>query len=224
VSLPWLFDGSALGRSLLIHSILQNPHLKIEMWGTRHPAFQIKRWFAKQLSYELHRIGSGFKRDWSGSLMNLTGVKICFALVLLTGIAPAQTTASAVGCTTEHGSTDCNWYWSRKSLDAAHVVKAEYGNMDRSTGAQLNDLAKQLGKTVAKQDGTADLTFTVTPAAVSGVDVGPADEEILELRVYAGDSSQGKLIWVETYRGQKDKPWPANVHEAIAQFRSRLKA
>jgi hypothetical protein len=101
-------------------------------------------------------------------------------------------------------------------------VKAEYEDMDRATGSQLKDLAKKLGKSVAKDDEMADLTFTVAPAALSGVDIGPADEEILELRVYSGASSHGKLIWVETYRGQKDKPWPANVHAAIEQFRGRL--
>ena len=155
--------------------------------------------------------------------MNLTGVRTCLALVLLAVVAPAQTPAKEAGCKSGQGTVTCNWYWFRKSLDAAHIVKAEYKDMDRSTGAQLRDLAKELGKTVAKQDGTADLTFTLTPAAVSGVDIGPADEEILELRVYEGDSSRGKLIWVETYRGQKDKPWPANVHEAIVQFRNHLK-
>jgi hypothetical protein len=88
---------------------------------------------------------------------------------------------------------------------------------------QLNELTQKLGKSVPKGNEKADLTFTVVPAEISGVDVGPADEEILELRVYEGGTSRGKLIWVETYRGQKDKPWPANVHEAIKQFRDRLK-
>jgi hypothetical protein len=154
--------------------------------------------------------------------MNLLGLKMVLALVLGLGLAQAQTPVSPVACKTERGETTCDWYWLRKTLDASHTVKAEYGDMDRATGSQLKDLAKKLGKTVAKDDEPADLTFTVAPAALSGVDIGPADAEILELRVYSDGSSQGKLIWVETYRGQKDKPWPANVHAAIEQFRERL--
>lgn len=154
-------------------------------------------------------------------MKNLIG--LLFALGLGVGTVQAQIPANSAGCTTEHRETKCNWYWARKSLDAAQSVKAEYKEMDRATGAQLKDLAKELGKTVAKEDQPADLTFTVMPAAISGVDIGPADEEILELKVYSGSSSQGKLIWVETYRGQKDKPWQANVHAAIEQFRQRLK-
>jgi len=136
----------------------------------------------------------------------------------------ARAQVSAAGCTSEHGVAKCNWYWFRKDLDAAHVVRAEYGQMDRPTGAQLKELAKGLGKSVATRDESADLTMTVVPAPVSGVDIGPADEEILELRIYEGNSSsEGKLIWVERYRGQRDKPWPANVQQAIQQFEERLK-
>jgi hypothetical protein len=146
---------------------------------------------------------------------------LLLVLVLGLGMAQAQPSVNP-GCTTEHGQTTCSWYWFQKSLDTAHIVRAEYGEMDRGTGSQLKDLAKELGKTVAKKDEPADLTLTVVPATISGVDIGPADEEILELRIYSGGNSQGKLIWVETYRGQKDKPWPANVHAAIAQFQDRL--
>lgn len=152
--------------------------------------------------------------------MNSIGLAVWFALVLGSGVAQAQ--VSAAGCTIDHKVATCNWSSFRKSLDSARVVKAEYANMDRSTGSQLKELAKSLGKGVAGGDEGADLTFTVVPADVTGMDIGPADEEILELRVYAGGSSRGKLIWVETYRGQKDKPWPANVHAAIEQFQARL--
>jgi hypothetical protein len=146
----------------------------------------------------------------------------CLTLVPMAASAQAPKDADLAGCTTKDGQTVCDLYWLRKTVDAAHTAKAEYGERDRATGAQLKDLAKSLGKSVAKRDQPADLTFAIAPAPISGVDVGPADEEILELKVYTGEDGQRKLIWVETYRGQKDRPWPANVHAAIEQFRKKL--
>jgi hypothetical protein len=147
---------------------------------------------------------------------------MCFASMSGVVSAQARKPADLAGCTAKDGQMTCNLYWLRKSLGEAHTVKAEYGERDRATGAQLKDLAKSLGKRVAAPNQPADLTFTVAPASVSGIDIGPADEEILELKVFSGSDAQKKLIWVETYRGQKDKPWPANVHAAIEQFRKTL--
>jgi hypothetical protein len=144
------------------------------------------------------------------------------ALAPMAASAQAPKDADLAGCTKKDGQTVCNLYWLRKTIDAAHTAKADYGERDRATGAQLKDLARSLGKSVAKGNQPADLTFVIAPAPISGVDVGPADEEILELKVYTGEDSQRKLIWVETYRGQKDRPWPANVHAAIEQFRKKL--
>lgn len=156
-------------------------------------------------------------------MMKSIELTMCFALVVGMGSVQAQTPAKLAGCKTEQGQTTCDWYWFQKALDAAHIVKAEYSERDRPTGSQLKDLVKTLGKSVAKDDETPDLTLTVQEAPVAGVDVGPADVEILELRAYSNVNGQKKLVWVETYRGQKDKPWPANVHAAIAQFQQRLK-
>lgn len=155
-------------------------------------------------------------------MMRSTVLMMCLALMSGTASAQPQKPSDFAGCTTKDGQTTCNLYWLRKALGEAHTVKAEYGERDRATGAQLKDLAKSLGKTVAAPDEPADLTFTVAPAPASGVDIGPADEEILEFKVFSGSDAQKKLIWVETYRGQKDVPWPANVHAAIEQFRKRL--
>jgi hypothetical protein len=101
-------------------------------------------------------------------------------------------------------------------------VKPDYRERDKSTGVQLKELAQKLGKTIVQDGAAPDLTFTVIPATATGIDVSSADKEILELHIYAGDSSQQKLIWVETYIGQKDRPWPANVHATISQFMKRL--
>lgn len=155
--------------------------------------------------------------------MNLTGVRTCLALVLLAYVAPAQTPIKEAGCKTEKGTPTCNWYWFRKSLDAAHIVKAEDMDMDRSTGAQFKGPRERARKDrgEAGWDGRPD--FYRDAGSLIGRGDWTGDEEILELRVDEGDSSRGKLIWVETYRGQRDKPWPANVHEAIVQFHNHLK-
>ncbi len=153
-------------------------------------------------------------------MTTLEGLRLVLALVL--GVNAAQAQVTATGCTVVKKVTTCNWESFRKEVASAHAVKAEYSQMDRNTGSQLKELAKELGKTVVNGNETADLTFTVVPADISGMDVGPADEEILEVRVYSGNSSKESLVWVETYRGQKDRSWPANVHAAIQQFRERL--
>jgi hypothetical protein len=154
---------------------------------------------------------------------NSIGLTIYLALVITVVSAQAQSPAKLAGCKTDQGQTTCDSYWFQKTLDTAQVVKVEYSERDRATGSQLKDLAKTLGKSVAKEGETPDLTFTVQEAQVAGVDIGPADVEILELRIYSNENSERKLIWVETYRGQKDIPWPANVHAAIEQFLQRLK-
>ncbi len=136
--------------------------------------------------------------------------------------AMAQKPANLAGCVTKDEQTTCDWYWFHKTLDSSRTVAVESSNMDRSTGAQLRNLATSLGKTIAATEEAPDLILEVSPATVSGVDFGPADEEILSLNIYSGAESQRKLVWVETYRGQKDRPWPANVHAVIAQFQRRL--
>jgi hypothetical protein len=154
------------------------------------------------------------------SVTSSIGLRLVLTLVMGMGVAQAQV---AAGCTVANRVTTCNWESFRNKMAASHTVRAEYSQMDRSTGSQLKELAKELGKTVANGDDAADLTFAVVPASISGMDIGPADEKILELRIYSGGGSgRGNLVWVETYRGQKDRSWPANVYAAIQQFRERL--
>jgi len=155
-------------------------------------------------------------------MVRFVELTLCLSLVLGIGTAQPQQPAVLAGCTTKNAQPTCDWYWFRKTLDSAHSVKVKYDPMDRSTGAQLEDLAKTLGKSVAANGETPDLTFTIAPAPTTGIDIGPGDEEILELKVYSDASAPQKLIWVETYRGQKDRPWPANVHAAIEQFRKKV--
>lgn len=140
------------------------------------------------------------------------------ALSATGGYIQAQGTS---GCVTTNDRTSCNWSAFENTLNTAHLLRLEYKAGDGSS-LQLKEMAKSLGKTVAQKGERADLTVTVVPAVITGVDIGPADKEILELRFYSGGDGKPRLVWVETYIGQKDKPWPANVHEAIQQFLKRL--
>jgi hypothetical protein len=156
----------------------------------------------------------------------LTRRLIVFAVgpVLSLGAAGMWAQASNdAGCAVERNLATCNWTGFRKALNTAQTVKVEYRERDRSTGSQLREMVAKLGKTVARGEDKPDLTVSVIPADTTGIDVSSADKEILELHIYAGDSGVQNLIWVETYVGQKDRPWPANVHATISQFLDRLK-
>jgi len=77
---------------------------------------------------------------------------------------------------------------------------------------------------VVDSDGHADLTFEVIPADQDAIVFGPADRNLAELRVYAGGSDRGPLVWVETYRGQGDEPWASMVGAVILQFQDHVAA
>jgi hypothetical protein len=153
-------------------------------------------------------------------MKNLTLLAMCS--ILIVGSAGLHAQNNQAGCTIEREQATCNWTAFRKALDAAHTAKPEYRDRDKSTGMQLKDLVTKLGKNVPQDGGAADLTLTVIPANATGIDMSSADKEILELHIYAGTSDPQNLIWVETYIGQRDRPWPANVQSTIAQFLKRL--
>jgi hypothetical protein len=134
----------------------------------------------------------------------------------------ALTQQDVASCTFDKGAYTCNWSAFKDVLQTSRTVAVENEPMDQPTGAQLKELARKLGKTVAVRERRADLTFVVVPADEPGIAIGPADQEILELKIYAGGNSDGKLVWVESYRGQQDRPWGANVHEAVEQFQARF--
>ncbi len=141
----------------------------------------------------------------------------CYAAAQQTRVAPDA------GCVQHNGGYVCNWSNFKLAFDRARTVAIETGRMERSTAAQLRSLAAALGKTPS-EGASADLTLMVLPAEPTGVNVGPADHDLATLRVYAPsrDSSRGVLLWVETLRGQGDRPWPAEVHALITQFQERF--
>ena len=151
-------------------------------------------------------------------------LSLAFTASILCSAAPAQKPAPTIspGCGALKGTTTCNWPAFRHVLHAAHVIAVEHEKMDRFTGRQLADLAERLGKTVASPDHPGDLTFVIIPAEEHGVDIGTAEQPVLKLQIYAGPTSAGKPLWVETLLGDPERPWPSNVHAVIDQFEARL--
>ncbi len=150
-------------------------------------------------------------------------VVILGALVAAGGVARAQST-NEQGCTLEKQVYTCDWPAFVQRLDKAHTVAIETQQIDRFTAKQLRELVGELGKTVAAEDELGDLTFLLIPMQSTGVHIGPADEPLATLRIYASAPGlpRGKLLWAETYTGQPDRPWPSTVHALIEQFHDRL--
>ncbi len=134
------------------------------------------------------------------------------------------TVAPDGGCVQQKGSYQCNWSSFKLAFERAHTVAVQTGPMDRPTVTQVNTLVAELGKTHVSEGQPADLTMLVIPVDTAGMNIGPMDHELATLRVYApsGDSPRGTLLWAETYRGQGDRPWPAQVHALITQFQDRF--
>ncbi len=131
---------------------------------------------------------------------------------------------SAATCTLDGGIYRCSLPAFQRTLAAARNLSVETQPMDRMAAAQLRRLVGSLGKQLATTDHPADLTVALTPVQMSGVNYGPGDHDLATLRVYTVDAGnqRGDLVWAETLRGQGDRPWPAQVHDLIAQFQSRL--
>ena len=106
------------------------------------------------------------------------------ALVAAGGAARAQSVDETT-CTLERQVYTCNWQAFVQRLDKAHTVTVETeSSVDRPTVKQLRELATELGKTVATEGQTGDLTFLLIPIQAS-VDIGPAGEPLATLRIYA---------------------------------------
>ena len=154
--------------------------------------------------------------------------RVAFSIVVSAGVfcstVDAQHRAPVIspGCGVLKDVTTCNWPAFHDVLSSAHVVAVEHGKIDRFTGRQLAELAERLGKTVASPGQPGDLTFVIVPAEEHGIDIGPADQPILKLEIRSGPTSRGDLLWVETFRGDPERPWPSSVHSVIDQFEARL--
>jgi hypothetical protein len=126
-------------------------------------------------------------------------------------------------CTQDHGHYSCDEAGFAHALRSARTVATESQPFNHASEHGLEDLARDLGKTA--QAEPADLTFVLVRPDAQGLFYGPAGRELAYLRVFAHgtQSERGSLVWVETYNGQPDLPWPAIVHQLIRQFRDRFK-
>jgi hypothetical protein len=155
--------------------------------------------------------------------LRVIGVAVLLvALLVLTGGVQSMRAQHATACTLHKGVYSCNWVAFRQVLDAAHTVWVPVDPMDRFTARQVRRLVESLGKTVSANQEDADLEMDVVPGVTHGVTMGPADQALATLRVFARGEHGETLVWAETFRGQGDRPWASNVHAAIAQFRERM--
>ena len=154
----------------------------------------------------------------------LTILALATTAAVLPALPAQQTVAPDAGCVQHKGSYTCNWSSFKLAFDRAHTVAVETGPMDRSSARQAGTLITELGKTHVPEGQLADLTILIQPTDASGMNIGPADHDLATLRVYAPSqgTARGVLLWAETYRGQGDRPWPAQVHALITQFEDRF--
>jgi hypothetical protein len=108
-------------------------------------------------------------------------------------------------------------------LALSKTVRIDTDRMDLFGNKQMTKLAESLGKQVVAKEQRSNLIFDLSYIDRNGrISVGPADIAIATLSVYDPSRGTGKsgLIWVETFDGQEDRPWPSVVTDIIRQFRT----
>lgn len=136
-----------------------------------------------------------------------------------------ETTQTTSACTLAKGVYTCDSVRFAKTLNEAKSVAIETHSVDKFAQAQLKDLlAKKLGKTIVSDGSPADLIFILVPLSAAGVDFGRSDNVLGTLQVYQAtpEGRRGGLVWVETYSGSQDLPWPAVVNSLTGQFQKRF--
>jgi hypothetical protein len=111
----------------------------------------------------------------------------------------------------------------QRRLALSKTVRVDTARMDSFGNKRMTDLAGSLGKQIAAKEQRPDLILDLSYIDRSGrIDVGPADVALATLSVYDPSKGAGKrgLIWVETFDGQEDRPWPSIVVDLIRQFRT----
>jgi hypothetical protein len=146
---------------------------------------------------------------------------ICLLLASAASL-PAQV-APLVACTQVKGETRCDDASFSAALKAAKTVAVSSQPASPASDHALERLAHDLGKTVSPD--AADLSFELVRQEQGGIFYGPGDRELATLRIYAHGTrgERGPLVWVETYLGQPDMPWPSVAQQALQQFKSEFK-
>ena len=149
-------------------------------------------------------------------------VPVIYLVVSNVARVPAQAPSSQA-CSLEKGYYHCDLAAFSRTLKAAWTVAVESRPSSRATDKSLHDLVRSMGKAETAED--ADLAFVLLRAPDAGINFGPGDRELASLRVYSRgpNGGQGQLIWVETFDGQPDMPWPTVVYDLIRQFKASIK-
>ncbi|MGI4758162.1 MAG: hypothetical protein ACRYGF_15105 [Janthinobacterium lividum] len=115
----------------------------------------------------------------------------------------------------------CNRDEFQRSLAAAHTVRIDTDRLDLFAAKRVREMLQSLGKTVVEQGQRSDLIFDLAPVDRSGrVDLSPAEVALATLTVYVPANGTGKRsrVWVETFDGQTDRPWPSVVIDLLKKF------
>ena len=146
---------------------------------------------------------------------------LCVALISAAS-APAQS-PTLNSCTLDKGHYACDEAGFAHALKSAKTVAIEAQPFSHASEHALENLVRDLSKTA--QSEPADLTFVLFRPEAQGLFYGPGGRDLAYLRVYAHgtQSERGSLVWVETYSGQPDLPWPAIAHQLVQQFKDTFK-
>jgi hypothetical protein len=130
----------------------------------------------------------------------------------------------AKSCVLQKNVYTCSWELFAPALAAAKTIAVGSQPLNPEAEAQLKKLVTALGRTEATE-ASADLTFVIFPGDDSGMFFGPDGRDLGTLRVFGRmrDGARGPLLWVETFHGQPDIPFPAAVFELTEQFKARVK-
>ncbi len=121
------------------------------------------------------------------------------------------------------GSYHCDQTVFARYLKETKTVAIESQPSNLATNRALRDLIKTLDKTETAEN--ADLTFVLIKAPDTGIYFGPNDRELASLQIFSRGprGARGQLIWVETFDGQPDTPWPTAVYDLIQQFKASVR-
>jgi hypothetical protein len=113
----------------------------------------------------------------------------------------------------------CNRDAFQVRLAAAKTVQVSVARMELFAGQEMTKLVQGLGKTEVVKGGKPDLIFELSSVDRNGrIDFGPNDYALATLAVYEPVRDGRHRIWVETFDGQEDRPWPGTVVDLIRRF------
>ena len=141
-------------------------------------------------------------------------------LVAAPGAKAQQAAPSSAGCVLQfQDHYVCNREAFQARLAAAHTVQVSVARMELFAQKQVTELVQNLGKTEVVKGGKPDLIFELSSVDRNGrIDFGPNDYALATLAVYEPVRGGRHRIWVETFDGQEERPWPGTVVDLIRKF------